>query len=45
MKALDIYDKTVESLNKQGIAVILNNHMLDAKWCCGDDDGYGLWFN
>ena len=25
--------------------VILNNHISDAKWCCGALDGNGLWHN
>jgi endoglucanase len=25
--------------------VILNNHMSDAGWCCGNDDNNGMWYN
>ena len=25
--------------------VILNNHISDAMWCCGETDGNGLWHN
>ena len=43
--AMEIYDLTVESLTKAGVAVILNNHISDAMWCCGEWDGNGLWYN
>ena len=43
--ALEIYDLTVESLTKAGVAVILNNHISDAMWCCSDWDRNGLWYN
>ena len=43
--ALEVFDKTVESLTKAGVAVILNNHISDAMWCCSDWDGNGLWYN
>jgi len=32
-------------LTKFGIAVILNNHISDAGWCCNDFDENGLWHN
>ena len=25
--------------------VILNNHISDAKWCCSETDGNGMWYN
>lgn len=28
----------------QGLMVILDNHSSDAMWCCGLDDGNGLWY-
>ncbi|XP_023330673.1 uncharacterized protein LOC111703052 isoform X2 [Eurytemora carolleeae] len=42
--AMEIFDKTVESLSNQGLMVILNNHISTAKWCCDENDGEGLWF-
>lgn len=45
LTAMEIFDKTIESLTKHGIMVILNNHISDAMWCCGADDGNGLWYN
>lgn len=40
-----VFDMTVESITKAGLAVILNNHISDAMWCCSVTDGNGLWYN
>lgn len=45
MRAMEVFDKTVESLTNAGVAVILNNHISDAMWCCSSTDGNGLWHN
>lgn len=45
LTSMEIFDKTVESLTDAGVAVILNNHMSDAGWCCSTTDGNGLWHN
>ena len=42
---MEVFDETVKSLTKAGVMVILNNHISDAKWCCGAMDGNGLWHN
>lgn len=42
---MQIFDKTVESLTNSGVAVILNNHISDAMWCCSNEDRNGLWHN
>ena len=42
---LGVYDACVNALTEQGLIVIPNCHMLDPGWCCGNDDGNGLWFN
>ena len=42
---MEIFDATVGALVKAGVMVILNNHISDAKWCCGLLDGNGLWHN
>jgi len=42
---MQVFDKTVESLTEAGVAVILNNHISDAMWCCSNEDGNGLWHN
>ncbi len=42
---MQVYDACVEALTGAGLIVIPNCHMLDAGWCCSQDDGNGLWFN
>ena len=33
-RALDVYRAVVESLTSAGVAVIINNHITQARWCC-----------
>ena len=42
---MEVFDRTVLSLTNAGVAVILNNHISDAMWCCGEWDENGLWYN
>jgi aryl-phospho-beta-D-glucosidase BglC (GH1 family) len=42
--SLEVYDKTVGMLTGHGLMVIVNNHVSDAKRCCAEDDGNGLWY-
>jgi endoglucanase len=42
---IEVFDACVEALTGAGLIVILNCHILDAGWCCSEDDGNGLWFN
>ena len=44
MKAMDIFDRTVQSLTDRGLMIVLNNHIGRAMWCCSEDDGEGLWY-
>ncbi|TVL88640.1 glycoside hydrolase family 5 protein [Streptomyces sp. SAJ15] len=34
---LEVYDAVVAALTGDGFAVILNNHTITARWCCGLD--------
>ena len=43
--ALDILVATVTALTDEGIAVILNDHITTAKWCCGADPCNSAWYN
>jgi len=45
LKALDIFHAIVETLTKAGIAVIVNNHITSATWCCGADPCDAGWSN
>lgn len=44
-RALDILEAVVESLTREGIAVIVNNHITSATWCCGADPCDAGWAN
>ncbi|MDR3724803.1 MAG: cellulase family glycosylhydrolase [Terracidiphilus sp.] len=43
--AMEVMDAIVLALAKAHIMVILDNHVSRADWCCGDNDGNGLWAN
>lgn|GEM_PF-351239 len=43
--ALEVLDAVVDALAAEGVLVILNNHISDARWCCQIDDGNTLWYN
>jgi endoglucanase len=45
MHALDVFDAVIAHLAQQGLVVIIDNHTSNADWCCGDNDGNGLWYN
>eukprot|EP00929_Paragymnodinium_shiwhaense_P018829 TRINITY_DN13036_c0_g1_i1.p1 TRINITY_DN13036_c0_g1~~TRINITY_DN13036_c0_g1_i1.p1 ORF type:complete len:600 (-),score=108.14 TRINITY_DN13036_c0_g1_i1:257-2056(-) len=44
-RALDVMDAVVAALAKENILIFLDQHMLDAEWCCSNYDMNGLWFN
>ncbi|KAI2638205.1 endoglucanase E1 [Xylaria nigripes] len=44
-RALDIFAAVVEALTDTGIAVIVNNHITTATWCCGVDPCDAAWSN
>lgn len=43
--ALDVFDAVVSALTAQGLAIILDNHVSIAGWCCNNSDGNQLWYN
>ncbi|KAE9364732.1 glycoside hydrolase family 5 protein [Stipitochalara longipes BDJ] len=45
LRALDVYVAVVESLTEAGIAVIPNNHITQAAWCCGINLCDTAWYN
>lgn len=45
LTALDILDAVIESCAAMKLMVILDNHVSDGDWCCGDTDENGLWYN
>lgn len=44
-RAMDIYEACVTALTDAGIAVIVNNHITSATWCCGADPCDAGWAN
>ncbi|KAH7417541.1 family 16 glycoside hydrolase [Cadophora sp. MPI-SDFR-AT-0126] len=45
LRALDIYVAVVNSLTEAGIAVIINNHITQATWCCCANLCDTAWYN
>ncbi len=42
-RALEVLDLTVDALVREGLYVILDNHVSRADWCCFAGDGNALW--
>lgn len=45
LHALDVFEAVVTALTDAGIAVIVNNHITSATWCCGADPCDAGWAN
>ncbi|KAK0618461.1 endoglucanase E1 [Bombardia bombarda] len=45
MRAMDVFEAVVDALTEAGIAVIINNHITTATWCCGADPCDAGWSN
>ncbi|RYP60116.1 hypothetical protein DL769_008265 [Monosporascus sp. CRB-8-3] len=45
LRALDVFEAVVAALTDAGIAVIVNNHITHATWCCGADPCDAAWAN
>lgn len=45
MRAQDVFHAVTRSLTDEGIAVIINNHITSATWCCGADPCDAGWAN
>lgn len=45
LRALDVYIAVVKSLTDAGIAVVVNNHITQATWCCGINLCDTAWYN
>lgn len=44
-RALDVYEAVVQSLTDVGLAVIVNNHITQARWCCDANPCDAAWAN
>lgn len=45
LRALDVLEAVTSALTGEGIAVIINNHITRATWCCGADPCDAGWAN
>lgn len=45
MRALDVFEAIVNALTDAGLAVIPNDHITQATWCCGANPCDAAWFN
>ncbi|KFY63315.1 hypothetical protein V496_04029 [Pseudogymnoascus sp. VKM F-4515 (FW-2607)] len=45
LRALDVFEAVVKALTDEGLAVVVNNHITHATWCCGANPCDGLWYN
>lgn len=43
--ALDVMDSVIDALGRAGLMVVLDNHVSQADWCCGANDGNELWYS
>lgn len=43
--ALDVFEAVCRALTAEGVAVIVNNHITTAAWCCGADPCDAGWQN
>eukprot|EP00929_Paragymnodinium_shiwhaense_P086155 TRINITY_DN46678_c0_g1_i4.p1 TRINITY_DN46678_c0_g1~~TRINITY_DN46678_c0_g1_i4.p1 ORF type:complete len:626 (+),score=119.11 TRINITY_DN46678_c0_g1_i4:209-2086(+) len=44
LSAMEVFDKSIEAVTKEGLLVILNRHMGKPGWCCNPCDGSQLWY-
>lgn len=45
MRAMDVFNAVIRELARQGLMIILDNHMSNADWCCSNTDDNTLWYN
>lgn len=45
LRAMDVFEAVVTALTDAGLAVIVNNHITKATWCCGADPCDAGWAN
>ena len=45
LRALDVFEAAVTALTDAGLAVIVNNHITQATWCCGANLCDTSWHN
>ncbi|MBV9085651.1 MAG: cellulase family glycosylhydrolase, partial [Acidobacteriaceae bacterium] len=45
MRAMRVFDAVVHAIADAGLLIVLDNHTSNGDWCCGNNDGNGLWYN
>jgi aryl-phospho-beta-D-glucosidase BglC (GH1 family) len=40
---VDAFDFIMDEFGKQGMMVLVDNHVSDPQWCCGNNDGNGFF--
>lgn len=45
LKALEVFNAVVKALTDEGVAVIVNNHITKARWCCDGNPCDAQWSN
>jgi endoglucanase len=43
LRGLEVLDRVVDALAREGLWVVLDNHRSRADWCCDEPHGDGLW--
>lgn len=43
LRAMEIFDRVVDAIGREGLMVILDNHRSRGDWCCDEAHGDGLW--
>lgn len=44
LRAHELMDAVIKELSRQGLMIILDNHVGRPDWCCNPGDGNGLWW-
>lgn len=45
LRAMDVFEAVTTTLTDAGLAVIINDHITSASWCCGADPCDAAWSN
>jgi hypothetical protein len=40
---VDVFDFIIDEFGKQGMMVLVDNHVSDPKWCCDSNGGNGFF--
>ncbi|KAK0586369.1 hypothetical protein LWI29_005800 [Acer saccharum] len=43
MTHVQAFEAVVDELGRQGLMVVLDNHVSNPKWCCAEEDGNGFF--